>query len=135
MNYRFLEHTADARVECTGATFAELLEAAARALCAVAFQRQEDRRETRRLVSIEADGAEDAVVRWLQELIYLVEAERFAPVRFDFRQAGARRVEAVVEGYAYGPDARQDEVKAATYHGMDVRQSGTGWRAEIIFDL
>ncbi len=135
MNYRFLEHTADARVECTGATFAELLEAAARALGAVAFRRVDDRCEIQRVLSIVADGPEDAVVRWLQELIYLVEAERFAPVRFDFRQAGARSVEAVVEGYAYGPDERQDEVKAATYHGMEVRQSETGWRAEIIFDL
>lgn len=136
MNYRFLEHTADARVECTGGTFAELLEAAARALIAVAFRRvPKHGEEIQRLVSIKADGPEDAVVRWLQELIYLMDVERLAPARFDFRQASAQSIEAVVEGCPYQPEDRQDEVKAATYHGMDVRQTETGWRAEIIFDL
>ncbi|HOF38530.1 MAG TPA: archease [Candidatus Hydrogenedentes bacterium] len=136
MNYRFLDHTADARVECTGATFAELLEAAARALAAVAFRHVANHgEEVRRVVSIKANGPEDAIVRWLQELIYLMDVERLAPVRFEFRQASAQSIEAVVDGCLYQPEDRQDEVKAATYHGMDVRQTETGWRAEVIFDL
>lgn len=135
MEYRFLEHTADARVECSGKTFAELLEAAARALYAVAFRCVEDRREGRRSISIEADGAEEAVVRWLQELIYFMEAERFVATRFRFIQAEPRRVEAEVAGYMYRPEEREDEIKAATYHGMAVQETAPGWRAEIIFDL
>ncbi|HQH52136.1 MAG TPA: archease [Candidatus Hydrogenedentes bacterium] len=135
MNYRFLEHTADARVECTGATFAELLEAAALALYAVAFRRMEDRSEDRRLISIAAEKPEDVLVRWLQELIYLMEAEHFAVTRFRFMHADANRVEAEVQGYRYRAEDREDEVKAATYHGMKVEQQETGWRAEVIFDL
>mgnify|MGYP006293791133 CR=1 FL=1 len=135
MKYQFLEHTADVRAECTGTTFAEVLEAAARAMYDVAFRHMEDRAETRRSISIEATGAEEAMVQWLQELIYLMEAERFAATRFTFKHAAAHTIDAEVQGYEYGPEDREDEIKAATYHGMDVQQTGEGWRAEVIFDL
>jgi SHS2 domain-containing protein len=135
MQYRFLEHTADVRAECRGATFAELLEAAAHALYAVAFRRMEDRSDCLRSIHIEADGTEQALVQWLQELIYLMEAERFAATQFTFARADAQGVNAEVRGYTYAPDDREDEIKAATYHGMKIEQDDTGWRAEIILDL
>lgn len=135
MEYRFLEHTADVRAECKGATFAELLEAAARVVYAVAFQRMEDRDDRRRLICVEANGMEDIVVRWLQELIYLMEVERFAATTFTFHRADAHRVQAEAGGYEYAAGDREDEVKAATYHGMSVQQDEQGYRAEIILDL
>ena len=35
----------------------------------------------------------------------------------------------------YRPEEREDEIKAATYHGMAVQETAPGWRAEIIFDF
>lgn len=122
-------------MECWGGTFAELLEAAAHALYAVAFRHLEDRRDSQRWITVEATGPEEAVVRWLQELIYLMEAERFAAAQFMFARADAQGVNAEVRGYRYAPDDREDEVKAATYHGMKIEQDDKGWRAEIILDL
>ncbi len=135
MKYRFLEHTADVRAECEGATFAQLLEAAAHALYAAAFQRRDERATRRREIRIESGGAEETLVRWLQELIYLMEAEQFAAVRFSFAHAEECRVEAVAEGCEYAAEDRADEIKAATYHGMTVRHDARGWHAEVLFDV
>jgi SHS2 domain-containing protein len=123
------------RAACEGETFAELLEAAAKALYAVAFRRMEERRDVRRSISIEAQSPEETVVRWLQELIFFMETERFAAVRFAFERAEARKIQVEAQGYEYDPADREDEVKAATYHGMRVTENETGWRAEVIFDL
>ena len=135
MPFRFLEHTADLRAECRGADFAGLLCAAAEALTSVAFTAL--REETGRVcgVALDAETAEEMVVRWLQELIFLVEAEKFAPVRFVFECASPESVRGRIEGYAYSEDERSDEVKAATYHGMRVERGAEGWRAEVVFDL
>jgi SHS2 domain-containing protein len=75
------------------------------------------------------------VVQWLQELIYLMEAERFVATQFTFAQADAHRVKAEVQGYEYEPEEREEEIKAATYHGMRVRHDANGWRTEVLFDL
>lgn len=139
MPYRFLEHTADVRVECRGKSFAELLEAAAKSLYAVAFYEIQPRQDVERRVAVSADGpdapVESLLVQWLQELIFLMDVERFVGTVFRFEAADPRAVSAVVRGYHYLPEERETEVKAATYHGIQVRQENGGFVAEVIFDV
>jgi SHS2 domain-containing protein len=46
-------------------------------------------------------------------------------------------LEAEVKGESY--DARrhdlQSEIKAATYHGLQIERKGEGWEAQVIFDV
>lgn len=139
MPFRFLEHTADVRIECRGGTFEELLESAAQALYAVAFQSTQTRIEREHAVTLEFDpcssGLGDVLVRWLQEIIYLMEVRYFLGVLFHFDRADASGVQATLAGHTYLPDERAAEVKAATYHGLDVIAEDGAYRAEIILDL
>ena len=54
------------------------------------------------------------MVRWLQELIFLMDTRSFVASGFEVRQADAGRVEATLRGYRYKPEERAAEVKAAT---------------------
>jgi protein archease len=135
MPYRFLEHTADVRIECVGATLAELFESAAQALYAVAYTRVEGEQECAYPIELSADTPEELMVRWLQELIYLMDVEHFAATQFDFDCANATALGGRMTGRICPVEDRAEEIKAATYHGMRVEHCDGEWRAEVILDL
>ncbi len=141
MSFEFLEHTADVRAECRGATFAELLEAAANALYALALEKrsaqsQEAKRPTiNKSIEIVADNREELLVGWLQELIFLLDVERFVAVDYSFSESCVPHLRAELRGYRCNTDELGEEVKGATYHGLEVRESPRGFVARVVFDL
>ena len=136
--YRFLEHTADVCVECRGETFAALLQSATDALYAITLSNVQSGAEAyavEKNLSLKANSRDEALVRWLQELIFLLETEGFVAGKVIFSYAEAEGVEAVVIGYQCRSDERTEEVKSATYHGLNVTQDSDGFVVQIIFDL
>lgn len=135
MPFRFLEHPADIRFECFGKNPQELFESAAQALYAVALRSHRDSVEDSRDISLHADGWEELLVRWLQELLYLLDTERFVASRFDFKRICDNNLYVVAQGYSCEPTDREREVKAATYHGLHLAKDGDELRAELVLDL
>ena len=135
MPYRLLEHTADVRAECRGTSIGELLVAAADALYAVAFRERGGATDDVNVVDVAGASTEELVVRWLQELIYLMDVDRFAAVSYEFLETTPTRVRAALRGHTYAPSDRATEVKAATYHGMHVHRDADGYVVEVLFDL
>lgn len=135
MGFRFLEHTADARAECWATQFDELLVAAAQALYTLALQTARAETDVRREIALSAETREEMLVRWLQELIFLLDTEQFVAREYDFLAVGPDGVRARLAGYTCAIEERQAEVKAATYHGMVVRETAEGLKCEVVFDL
>ena len=136
--YRFLEHTADVCVECRGETFPALLQSATDALYAVALHgvRHDNHSDgPPKQVSLTADNYEEALVRWVQELIFLLETENFVADSIVFVQADSQRIVSQASGYVCAARERAEEVKSATYHGLRVEHKQEGFVAQIIFDL
>ena len=135
MSFFFIEHTADMGMECRGASFEELLDSAADGLYALALRRTKRDTGIERAVEIDADGPEEMLVRWLQELIYLLETDHFVAVEREFQTVSERSLAAVLKGHLCGPEDRAVEVKSATYHDLEVRQEAGGYVARVTFDL
>lgn len=143
MGYRFLEHTADVQAECRADTFTGLLESATRALYSVALKKQRKSAHARHEVFVSGATYEEVVVRWLQELVFLLETDGFVAVRFNWdgshmEQPAAGEVLTVhctAEGYFCHPEDRGEEIKGATYHGLEVEKNRQGFTARVIFDL
>ena len=135
MAFRFLEHTADVQAECTGATFEELLESAAHALYALALKETRDARDVECHVAVMGDNQEELLVRWLQELIFLLDTNAYVAAHYVFEGLRNNTLKATVHGYACRPDERAQEVKSATYHELKVTQTDEGYLARVIFDL
>ena len=135
MPFRFLEHTADARIECVGRDFAELLESAAEGLYAVALRKRRTDMTLDRTVHVAGADREEVLVRWLQELLFLLDTERFVAARFQFEPASEREVRAHARGYACAADERAEEVKSATYQQLCVRGTEQGLLAQFTLDL
>ncbi|MFP4172152.1 MAG: archease [Candidatus Hydrogenedentota bacterium] len=133
--HAFVDHTADVMADCWGRGFPALLMAAADVLYETALEERRRDRGHVQTVELNAKGCEDMLVRWLQELLFLLEAEQFVGVSFSFQEAGPERLAASVEGYHHAPEERGPEIKAATYHGLEVRREGDLYKARIVLDL
>ena len=135
MSFRFLEHTADVRVECVGRTFAELLESATAGLYAITLTRRRDDASAKRLIGVAGANREETLIRWLQELIFLLDAEHFVATAFHFSKVSDKEAEAVASGYLCPAEERAEEVKAATYHLLAISETEEGLMARVTFDL
>ena len=93
----------------------------------------------RHTVTVQAAALEDLLFDWLSELIFLKDTEEFVAGRFRVRcpQAPPFHMQALVEGEPI--DRRRHEmrvdVKAATYHEMDIHKEGGRWYARVVLDV
>jgi protein archease len=144
MSIEFLDHTADVGVRISAASPAELLAEAVRAFHAVLLEEGgadlvEIREE--RAVAIDGPDGETLLVDLLNRLIYHFDAERLLLPVLEVAEAslrrGAARVRGRLRGERYDParHAFSTAVKAATYHGLEIVESGGRLTAEVIFDL
>jgi SHS2 domain-containing protein len=137
MPYELFEHTADLGLRITAATPELLYADAARALFSAIVGNLEDVRavETRSYRITGADP-EYLLFDWLTECLYTCDTERLLLSQFDVRsEPGGIAVTARGEPIDPARHRMEHEVKAITYHGLAVRQSGGQWLAEVIVDI
>lgn len=133
MSFRLLAHTADLRAVVEGADRESLYQSAVdlvREL--VVASSPVAAREERRLELSGGDDEEERFFRFVRELVYLNDSERFLP-------ASVRLGEPLtVEGERFDSERHRAErqLKAVTRHGYRLeRPSAGGYRAELVFDL
>ena len=134
--YRLTPHTADVGLTAWGDTLAEAFEHAARALVAVTYDPRTIRLRETRDVAVEADRPDRLLVRFLNEIVYLVDAEGFVPLRARV-ELGDGTLKAELRGRVADdtrPARRGPHVKAVTYHGLDV-DPGPPVRVRVVVDI
>jgi SHS2 domain-containing protein len=138
---RMLDHTADVGFELGAPSLEALFDEARRALLMVVFERPPEEGEGVNTVRLTAPDRETLLVRWLNELVYLIQDTGFVPVGAEIQlpEAGdsgyaleARLTGAplLLEEYGW-----QGEIKSATFHGLDVANYEDGWHAQVILDV
>lgn len=134
--YRLLEHTADMGIEAYGESLAELFEQAALGLLEILGAEQVACRAERTL-EVTGYDVEELLVNWLSEVLYLLEGQSFLPTSFVIEAAGRQRLRARVLGDTYDPVRHrlEREVKAVTYHQLQVEEQDGRWRVRIFVDL
>ena len=136
-----LDHTADVGFELSAATLEDLFEEARRALLLVAFERPPESGPEEREVRLSASDRETLLVRWLNELIYLVQDAGYVPARAELEVGETGGGEYVLEARLAGTPLLleeygwQGEIKSATFHGLEVHLEDGGWRARVILDV
>lgn len=142
-SFRIIEHTADVGIEVEGETLEELFKTAALGMIHIIFGKVFEDEKPTLTRQVETDGPEkeDILNNFLSEVLYLIEAERFIPIRF----LGTRieedqenfRFSTVAWGMEFDPQKHQmkTEIKAVTFHQMDVHRQNDRWKTRIIFDI
>jgi len=143
MPYKYLEDvgTADIAFEATGRDLPQLFTAAADATLNVMIENIEaiDPREMRR-VELENDKIDMLLFDFLQELIYLKDAERLLLRIRDaqiHQKEGAYFLTATAAGEPLDAARHQQraDVKAVTLHDFRVEKANGGWKATAILDI
>lgn len=136
-SYRLLEHTADMGIEATAATLEELYAQAARGLIAIIFEDASGEAVSDRVVELDGSDLADLLVRWLNEVLYLIEMDHFLPCRFALDPIQDHHLRASLRGFYFKAAEMpvEREVKAVTYHRLEVRRQVSGWLARVYVDL
>ena len=130
--YREIEHTADWELEVWGPDIATLLVQAARGMYGLMGVDLVSGERIERRLELEADDPEDLLVDFLGELLFLLESEGIAFDELGLKVDG-RRLWARLEG---GPvAARGKEIKAVTYHRLEVHRGDCGLQTRVVFDV
>ena len=140
--YTVFDHTADVGLEVRGTSFEDLLSTAARATFDQVLEDRPKEVDATQEVRVRPGSAfagdrSELFVEWLQELLFRFETQRLVPMEYEFLEVGPREVSADVGFGRFDPDRHRTrlEVKAVTYHNLEVRQDADGWYARFILDI
>lgn len=135
--FKVLDHTADIGLIVYGEDLKALFENAGEAFFHLVTDLRKVRSRTERRIEIRGEILERLMVDWLTELLYLHDVENLLFKKFKVESIGEAGLKAMVKGEPFqeGVHVIKTEVKAVTYHRIEVRKENGGWRAQIIFDL
>ena len=134
-SFRLLEHTADVGIEARAATAEELLHQAALAFYhLLGLPAGEEGAREVRTIALSAGDREELLVAWLSEILFLVQTEGFVAGELQFDILDPTRLQARLEG-TISKCTPVREIKAITYHNLQVTEEPSGWLARVYLDL
>ncbi len=135
--YEYIDHTADLGFKAWGTTKEALFVHAAEALFGIMASVEAIEPEREKVVEVHASALDDLLVSWLNELVFLFDAEGLLPGQFVIEDMKDDSLRARVWGEPVDPDRHgiKTGVKAATYHKLYVEKRDGLWECRVFLDL
>lgn len=141
MPFSYMDHTGDIGIDLDSATFEDLLADASRAFVDILTDPSLIvERETVEL-AVRAPNPTDLLLDWLEELLFLFDTRGLIgqpkELAVTNNDDGELCLEALISGEEIDP-ARHPvhiQIKAVTYHCLEVKQEGERWLGRVIFDI
>jgi SHS2 domain-containing protein len=135
--YRIFDHTADLGLEIYGTDEKELfLNAAIAVFDNITELGHVSVKETRHF-SVEGSDREDLLINFFREILYMYNGEGFLLKDCSISAIDDRHVIGTVRGEVFDPEKHRikKEIKAVTYHQIEVDKTPHGWKGRVIFDV
>ena len=136
-HYTLLDHTADLGIKVRGTDLKDLFEGAGRALMHLMVRAEIPSKTTSMKISVSGEDLADLMVRWLGEILYLFAGENLVVTSIRMDSVSASHLDATLETVPFEPKIHETlrEIKAVTYHQIQVTEKANGWEAKVIFDV
>jgi len=136
-DYILLDHTADLGIRIYGTDLTDLFENACNSLIDLFLNIKSPRNSTPFQITIESEDLEDLMVRWLGEILYLFDGDNTVVISNKISKLSQNHLMATLETVTFDPLIHEitREIKAVTYHNIQVIEKKGTWEAAIIFDL
>ncbi len=136
-NCHTFEHTADVGLAASANSLEELFEALAEGLGNFICDRDTVEEKNSVEVSTESEDVEALAVDFLSQVLRVIQVEKLCLSRVSVGQIDENKVVATVYGEPYKPEKHEIaiEVKAVTYHQLEVRREGDIWIGRVILDI
>ncbi len=130
--FREFEHTADWQLHVWAPDLTGLLEQAARGMYALSGTILKAGPHLEKSIEIQALDPENLLVRFLDEILYSSQQEQIGFHTFQLALNGYS-LKAQLDG---APIKSIDkEIKAVTYHKLEIHKTGDGLEVDIVFDV
>lgn len=136
--WKVVEHTADVGLEATGDSLEEAIEEAIAGFGGLVCPEGDVQATASRRLEVQARDLDDLVVDLLDEVNYVHQVDHLVPAEatVDLHRTGeGYRLDLELRGEAYDPDRHGHlmEIKATTYHGLEVTEEPA--RIAVLFDV
>jgi len=132
--FEFLEHTADIKFRAFGKNMEEVFENSALAISEIISRGQKIKSEKKKQIEVEGHDRESLLYNFIEELLYLTEAESFLVSKANITVSG-NKLKAKLSGDSTLNYSNFDHIKSPTYHEMYFKETGNGWEAQVVVDV
>jgi SHS2 domain-containing protein len=136
-HFTLIDHTADLGIMVRGKDLKHLFEQAAQSMMSIAFKGKRTNKSEIIKLSVAGYDLADLMVRWLGEILYQFEGEHKLVTNVEIDFISPSYLDATLEMVSFDPNIHEilREIKAVTYHQIEVVEKDKHWEARIIFDL
>jgi len=139
-NYELIEHTADIGIKVKAKDLKELFKNVALAMFDIItgeiLNTQYSILNTQEIIiKQKAENLEELFINWLNELLSLSDVKEIIFSDFKINKLNENNLEAVALGEDIKNYKINTEIKAATYHELEIKRDNSGWKAQVIFDV
>lgn len=87
--------------------------------------------------NLKAPDERELFICWLRELLYQFSGKGIVFKKFIISSLDDTRIAAEAIGEKINPKKHvfKNDLKAVTYHGLEVKKAKSGWKARVIFDV
>jgi SHS2 domain-containing protein len=139
--YQEIEHTADIGIIVTATTVEDVFAHSAFGMLSIIYHNLPGQGPLRQNIELEEFSLSELLVSWLSELNYLLVVHHFLPAIISDLQIKETDKHYKLQAALEGDDAAnhwseiRNEIKAVTYHQLQLELNDQGYSARIIFDI
>lgn len=132
-NYEILEHKADLKLRVFGESKEELFVNALLAMTDNLKPEIRNQKSEIRNIKINSPNLETLLVDFLSEILYLIQINKEIYNNIKFLKFSDTEIEAELTGQKI--ERFGEDIKAVTYHNLEIHQEKGKWQATILFDI
>lgn len=135
--YEEIPHTADIGLKAYGRSQGELFQNAAYGMFDIIADLDELKKSVSVDIELRAGSREELLVAWLDELLYNFYTKGIIFCEFEIIDMGRDRLKARALGRHVGSNRSRlkTEIKAVTFHDLEIKEKDGVFSVEIIFDV
>jgi len=135
--FEILEHTADLRIRVRAKDLKALFVRTAEEMFVIIAEQKKKTaaRGCRLRIRLTAENLDELFVAWLNELLSLAYSRKLIFTEFRIEKISEHILDACVAGRSSKDFVINKEIKAATYHQLEIEETQAGWKTEVIFDV
>jgi len=129
--YESIDHTADLGIKIRGTSLEQL------AMFDIMAELDKVNAKQFLEIEIQGEGMEELLIDWLRNLLYKFNGEEYLLKDFVVKEISEKNLRAKVGGEKLdlSRHSLKREIKAVTYHELEVKRTPEGWEAQVIFDI
>ena len=135
--YEEIPHTADIAIRAYGKDLKELFGNAAYGMFDIIADLEGIKNSLTIEINLKAPSKEELLVSWLDELLYNFYTKGIIFSEFDIASINEKELTAKSHGRHVGENRNRlkREIKAATFHDLEIKESSEGLSVDIVFDV